>query len=594
VLKIPFNKGNALKLMQKSIQQKNKLVNFERQKTQKVRLENPGLSRALYGLIAFFEDQQIRDRQGRHSSLYHSSESNIAPKSRIMLWSFFNIKYGTSLPMFLKVRNKEGEWASQMHALPKYLGKQGKTPITVQDSNLFITGFCSFPLLLISEQSLPVSQRIIAPILKLSLTCVKSFKRGKAYNFWPKQTPVYGKTQRTGPLNIWIEIANSVIQILTSPRTKFLSGGLNSKLALPTFTWLAHCLDEDLNPNGSDAIFNVANDAEDSSAALAFEYLFNDKKFISKEMELVIKEIINHRDIDRDDIENTPFEAWKGINTGAYLTWLKKESSNPFSYAENGLIPTGKNNIDIVVNANVFFTLSLLGKTDSQGYQDCEKLLCRAVNEKSWPGAGLYYPQQMMFPYAFTRAIHDGGARSTQLLHCQEKLLLDVLALAKNPNNKKLRHFFYFEGGLDESTHLSTALGLTALLNMGEETAKRIKKLEMYQKVVEGCVEYLLAEVQYKRCRFQTTQVKFSANRSAKFVAHWEDGLFFGPVHSDLCHWRSQAVTHASVLEAFAKYLLTVDKEVFDKNKTSQTNKTLNITSYELVKQKSGQWLNLV
>src|SRR5690606_14951123 len=97
---------------------------------------NPELNRALYGLIVFFEDQQIRDRQGRYSSLYHSSDSSFAPKSKITLWSFINKKYGLSLPMFLKVRNKQGEWASQMHALPNYLGNKGKTLISVQDSNL--------------------------------------------------------------------------------------------------------------------------------------------------------------------------------------------------------------------------------------------------------------------------------------------------------------------------------------------------------------------------------------------------------------------------------------------------------------------------
>src|SRR5690606_11325295 len=104
---------------------------------------------------------------------------------------------------------------SQMHALPNYLGNKGKTLISVQDSNLFVTGFCSLPLHLISEKDLPAAQRVIAPILKLSLACVKSFKRGSAYNFWPKQDAVYGKTPRTGPYNIWIEIANRVIKTLT-------------------------------------------------------------------------------------------------------------------------------------------------------------------------------------------------------------------------------------------------------------------------------------------------------------------------------------------------------------------------------------------
>lgn len=571
------------------------LFNFEQEKAQKLRLANPDLNRALYGLIAFFEDQQIRDRQGHYSSLYHSSQSSFSPKSKITLWSFLNKKQGTSLPMFLKVRNKEGEWASQMHALPKYLGNHGKTLISVQDSNLFITGFCSLPLHLISEQELPITQRIIQPILSLSFSCVKSFKRGNAYNFWPKQDAVYGKTQRTGPFNIWVEITNRVVKSLIDSRARFLSHRLNEKLNLPAMSWLINCLNGGLNANGADAIFNICNDADDSSMALCFEYLFHERKFITREMETVIQEITSHRDLERAHIESTPFEVWKGEDTGAYLTWLKKESRNVFSHAQQGLIPTGKNNVDIVVNANVLFTLSLLGKAQSPGYNDCIDLLCKAVAEKSWPGAGLYYPQTMMFPYVFTRAIRDGGAYSKKLMQAQEKLLLDLLALAKHPKQKKQQSYYYFEGGLDESNHLSTALALITLLNLGEHVAKKIQHLAIYKEVLEGCMAYLLSEVHYKRCLFDSTKIKFSTYRHEKFIAHWEDGLFFGPVHWDLCHWRSQAVTQACIFEAFSKYVLAYDKETIDNKKgTGQKQNKLSILSYELAKQKQGQWLKLI
>src|SRR5690606_38703070 len=113
-----------------------------------------------------------------------------------------------------------------------------------------------------------------------------------------------------------------VIKTLTNSRASFLNSLLNEKLNLPTMSWLIDCLDSSVNANGTDAIFNICNDADDSSVALCFEYLFHEKKFISNEMVNVIKEITNHRDVDRIYIDSTPFETWKEENTGAYLTWL--------------------------------------------------------------------------------------------------------------------------------------------------------------------------------------------------------------------------------------------------------------------------------
>jgi hypothetical protein len=570
------------------------LVNFELQKTQRQRLKNVQLSRALFGLVAFFEDQQIRDRQGAYSSLYHSSQADISAKSKITIWPWLNKKDGISLPMFLKVKNKEGEWANQMHALPELLGSRGKTAITVQDSNMFITGFCALPLCQLNERKLPKSKRVVENLLELSFDCVQDFKRGKAYNFWPQQDPVYGKTVRTGPYNIWAGITNSMAKLLTNPKTTALNQKLKSKAKLPAFEWLALCLNPKINANGADSIFNIANDADDSSMALAFEYLLKNKKYVTKEMDTVIKEITQYRDIDRKLSFSDEFEHWKGENSGAYLTWLRDETDNSFTKAEIGLIPTGKNNVDVVVNANILFTLSLLGRTDSDGYQSCVNLLCKAIEEKTWPSAGLYYPQQMMFPYVLSRAIRDGGVKDKKLLQSQKKLMIDVLNLAKKQSKSfgiQAETLFMFEGGKDKSKHLSTALGLITLLNLGEEVAKNINQLENFQSTIEGCVSFLLKEVSYKHCLFESTQVSFSAYKRAKFVAHWEDGLFFGPVHWDLCHWRSQAVTNACVFEAFSKYLLAYEK---NPAATLLEHNKLSVVSYELDKQKQGTWLKII
>ncbi len=545
-------------------EQKNVLSEFELHKIYKQRLADPHINKALFGLIAWFEDAQIRDRKGEFSSLYHSSESRHAARSNITYWPSLINRQGYKIPMFLKVRNLEGEWASQIHAFPNLLGSRGKTPISVQDSNVFISSFCALNLTLLDESKLAKKQRLLEPMLQSTLKTIHSFKRGNTWNFWPMQEAVKGNISRSGPFNIWIEIAEPVLRRINTRIGRGVVSFLRKRagLKLPNLEWLNQVLTHPDNLQGADAIFNIPNDADGTSLAIALSYLHAHQ--LSSELEHAIEEVVHFRDKNRKHTQagtmRSQFEHWLPENSGAYLTWLKQESGQLFKQAHQGLIPNGINNVDIVVNANVLFMLSLTGKTRSKGYNACIDLLCKAVEQKAWPGAGLYYPQFLMFPYAFSRAIRDGGAQHAKLEQASRKLLLDVLAEAKSR-----RGLYYFEGGQDKSRHLSTALGLCTLLNLGEHTARSVNALEHYQQVVEGCMAYLLKQVRYKAFMFETTREKFNQTPWAQFIAHWEDGLFFGPVHWDLCHWRSQAITHTVILECLCKYLCNYDKNIHAK-----------------------------
>ncbi len=575
-------------MAQHAAKKTNNLLDFDIRKARQARLKNPELNQAIFSLIAFFEDRQIRDREGKFSSLYHSSESSFASKSRITLWPLFFRRSGITIPMFLKVRNMEGEWASHLHALPELNpgGNSKKSLLSVQDSNMFITGFCLFPLISLNEERIAKHKRVLQPMIQSGLDCIQSFERGDGYNFWPQQAAMSGDTPRVGPLNIWVQIVEPVAQALIKQPAHGVFKRLQKNLSLPSLDWIQKCLTDERNAGKTDAIFNIANDANDTSLAIAIQYLAGNKS-VSKTMASQLKQLSHFRDINRT-VKNfsSAFETWKPENSGAFLTWLKEEDFNPFLHPENGLIPGSINNVDAVVNANVLFTLSLLQKHHAPGYQESIQLICKVIEEKHWPEAGLYYPQRMMFPYAVSRAVRDGGAQSPELNEALKVLLNDLLNQAK-----KRKHAYFFEGGKDSSSHFSTALGLSSLLNIGEKIAKEINQEEKFNKVVEGCVNFLLKEANYQRCVFDSTRVKFSTSSRERFVANWEDGLFFGPVHWDLCHWRSQAVTHAAILEAFSKYLLA-----FDKSSASGQSELaqLAIRSYDIENMKDQKWLRII
>jgi len=162
---------------------------------------------------------------------------------------------------------------------------------------------------------------------------------------------------------------------------------------------------------------------------------------------------------------------------------------------------------------------------------------------------------------------------------------------------------FYFSGGKDKSRHLSTALGTLALLNLGEDSARKIGQLKNYQVILQGSVDFLLDEARYRSCNFKSTQDRFFIKSRMRFIPHWEDGLFFGPSHWDLCHWRAQSVTHAYVLQALNEYLLAYDKgaNLFgngiignnDGNHNGNKLCQLSIRSYDFNELQSGEWLKI-
>ena len=530
------------------------------------RMGNANLKRAVLGILVYFDDTQVRNRPGTKSSVFDASDAGEGCDGKVEL-NVPLLNKALNLPAIppIKVRNVEGEWWSTVHFLPKKIGFKGKSMIAIPDSNLFVPAFVVYPLFLLRE-NLPSADRHIAKMLKHAWNINERYKRGDAYNFWLKPS---GQTVYTAPYNIPIEKAvMPLAKAYINPKLAFFWRGFAKGLNVPPSDWVIRCLDEKENQSGASALFNIPNDSDDSSTALAIQQIrgqlkgaYPDDAFFSAPGNFAVDSavmdvILKYRDTARDPKFEDGRDAWKGVESGAYLTWLRDEKEPTFSEPERGIIPLGKNNVDIVVNSNVLLMLGLTGNKKAPGYNETVSLLTKAVFKKVWPAAGLYYPQYMIFPYTVTRAYRDGGNEA--LRPAMKKLvhdLIDEQRIYSKTDNSKIGAF---PGGEDKTDYLSTALGLISLLNIGADIAYEEGLLNDYNFAVESAVAYLLNTAKKYRVKNPET---FGAGEKDRdlYGVRWDSGLFFSASFWDLAHWRSEPFAQAMILEAFVKYMLAFD-----------------------------------
>ncbi|MBF0545081.1 MAG: hypothetical protein HQM08_11630 [Candidatus Riflebacteria bacterium] len=513
------------------------------------RLSNPILSETLIGAMAYLEDTQIRPRSGKNDLFTDSSEEGDGCRSKIYLNIFH--REILELPVIgIHMKNRTGEWASQVNFLPKKTGSDGRTLISVQDTNMFITAFVGFPLFLFQETKDSIGSGFIQRMLSLCYKNIEECKRGDAFNFWPSMEGAMSHFQRTGPMNIPVFLIKKLAEAFVNPKFDGFFKKLCKGMKIPPKDWIYACLSPK-NPTGADAFFNIPDDADDTSTAVAFQKLMSERfprSGFNVDYE-ALKLIQGYRDLNRTREDGR--DTWKGQNSGAFLTWMRDENRPTFENPEIGIIPLGVNNVDLVVNANVAFSLALNNMKILPGYKEAIDLLGNGIEKHTWPQAGLYYPQNMIFPYTVSRAFRDGGA--TELRESMKKLLIQVLDEQDSVSKTQPKLNGVFPGGEDESYHLSTALGLVTLLNIGQGIAEECNCLPRYSKAVDGAVNFLLNEAKCQKLEYQTTKEIFGDKIQAR---KWETGLFFAASFWDLGHWRSQAFTESVVIESLAKYMM--------------------------------------
>lgn len=471
-----------------------------------------------------------------------------------------------------------GDWSSMIHFMPdKFIGG---VVGPVRDSNMFLPAAIVYSLSFVSDSQMPADQRPVTEMKRLGLANVEFYNRGSSYNFWPQFKSISSNTpgsQVVGPINVPATMLGRLLG-LKKKLPGIMEGLLIGKLQPQLQDWLDKVTDEKINPYGLEALFNIPDDSDDTSTAIAAIELGKlsngssnqrDQTTIALERISLFTESLRRSPKDFREVDfNWP--------ANSSLTWLRDQSAPLFESPADGVLPLGANNVDCVVNANVLLAIGLSNKAGEPRFKPlvaaASEVLEKAAEQQLWPQCGIYYPQQMMFPYVLSRAYRDGNIRNPAIQKASHKLIRDLL----DPNNKvngQSKDGSFFGGPLDDSRSLSTALALTSLINFGHsevidaykqeqalESIKPFDPLARYDQVIERAISYLLSSKQ----RYNT-QYGSSLNRQNQIYrkrllgAKWPEGLFFTSSFWEIAQWFSEPYTVAIILEGLAKYSLAYD-----------------------------------
>lgn len=519
------------------------------------RFNEPQFKQALMGALLYLDDTQIRERAGRGDPRFDACSGDGCRRELPGV-------HDGALPLPLPfVRNRAGEWANLIHIFPAVRAPwqpSGEALVQLQDANHFMAAMTVYPLYLFDEAELPEAQRVVRDMRQQALAGIRAYRRGDGFSFWPQLPGSSSEASRVGPLNIPMQIGYG--QYLSQLIPGLAPRSSNKRHA----EWSMDIFNPQLNPYGVDALANIPNDADDTAlalTALALDAQLDD----GEELDTApLTAMLAWRDLDRSLEDGR--DAWKPEDSGGFLTWLKDEDlprDERFATPESGVIPLGVNNVDCVVNANALAAMGFAGEADHPAVASVSALMARAVEQRSWPECGLYYPQQMIFPYSLSRAYRDAEIRNPDMRRAMRRLLFDLLRDQSDVARRTPERRGAFSGGVDATFDLSTALGLTTLLNIGVDLAREADVEAQYRRAINEALAYLLKQQKAERIRFADTFNR--ANTQSRLAGHrdlartWESGLFFSASVWSLAQWRSEAYTTSMVVEALAKYALGYD-----------------------------------
>lgn len=294
---------------------------------------------------------------------------------------------------------------------------------------------------------------------------------------------------------------------------------------------------------------NVTDDADDTAAGLLAIYLYNQitDRPNPDSLDSIHKIFDPFVDINRRNRHWYNFWQKQGPDSGAYLTWLGKETSfasnwNPvkellhlstfylplskmFPHAYQPYIPYGTNDIDLVVNANVLRILSIYDNHKSKASQNAVEFIEDHIEDKNYNYAATYYPNRYHIPYYVSKAYKKGVFR---LKRSCEIIETDILRKFSNDKSWSSRDLINKGDQLQ-----STILAVNSLLNISGIQSK-------------GSEEAILAGLDY---------IFSNANKNNNEI-YWTGGVFFsgGTLVRHVLHWKSDAVTTAMVLEALINF----------------------------------------
>jgi len=514
------------------------------------RLKDEEIRNAILGGLRYLTDTFVFD-----SEQYHVHPNNFTVKGR--LGENHAVKYSALIrkktgEYVIREKHIKSNWPGFINYTPRILKSPLKSAFLVTDYNLFTTVSTASALLLFDDSRLPVENRFIEQILKQVHQSVTLYKRNNCYCFWPVNS-IEKESEMIRPVNI----PNFIIDFRWNLHrlTGFL--GLQKFIESDTlFKWLEKCYNKIENPSGSNALFNIPNDADNTSIAFIFRH-FMKKKFPEINIQPVVDLDIFGSFTDKNRVKTDRHNEKIGRETGAFLTWLKDENLPVFTNPWEGVIPLEANNVDIVINANALFALSLCGKQEITGFNEAVNLLINCIENDNWAKVSLYYPNKLHFPYSLSRVWREVGLIKPRLEKALQKMLLQLITEQQVFEKQNPGFEGAFPCGEDGNFTYSTTLFLITLLNMGNIMAETAGLNDEYENSIKNAVSFIVRNGIKTRV-VNNHHPHFSGNIEP---VYWNSGVLYSSSIRDLAEWRSDPQFTSLVLEALAKYVLNYDLE---------------------------------
>jgi hypothetical protein len=385
------------------------------------------------------------------------------------------------------VRDYPGDW-------PQFFSLQGLPALRVRDVSPFMVAFIHHALTQVVEEnrrSLGLSRRDVRAARRMRKRAIEFLSRFESpaeapdagtFGFWPyDQYPDVPRPAVERALFAWLRGP-----ILGGARVPLNLHVYPNPLAIPS--------DADVTATTYAALLDDAALDGGPSIEVPFHQFFFDWRDLG---------VVPRR-------RNPP---WLAPASGAFLTWL--------TYLDPSL-PLFPNDVDLVVNANVLFALGRNDRLDLAGVAEAVALINEAtalgLHRDRIEEIAEYYPDNLVFHYAVSRAFHEGGV--TALAPAVEILADDLEASAIERADGAV---FWDHG----APQLNTAFAMLTLLNAGRDSP-----------LVARAAAYLTAE--------QSSTGGFGA--APFFVARADGGQVF--------EFSSAAFTTAMALEALARHAL--------------------------------------
>lgn len=226
----------------------------------------PGLKDAILGGLSYLKETQVSNNR------YYINSENYRPtlddrKSVSSSYKFRGFLGNYIIPQ----KHITGCWPSFVSFLPVSGIRSFQSFFIALDYNLFSTASTAYSLLLFDDSRLSIENRFVDKMLNNSIQAISKFKNRTAYNFWTTKFNKKHGIYHSAPLNVPIWLLNFRITFNKIAYYLGLNNFIESELIQQ---WLDKICDSGVNKYGNSALFNIPNDADDTSLAIGLQLLY--------------------------------------------------------------------------------------------------------------------------------------------------------------------------------------------------------------------------------------------------------------------------------------------------------------------------------